>query len=328
MRYIYFTLIILFFCSCTKEIYDSISTDKYEIYEEFWTYVDEHYIFFEQKNVDWDSVYIEDQIKLARTKTDVELKDILENSLKLLKDGHNVLWTPLGESAVYNFKEGYELAFDLEVIRSNYIKDNLVEIDGFYHGLISERVSYIYIEKMSNIPRLRTLIREITDENTKALVLDIRHNGGGNSNHVPALLNDFVTEDQTLGYYVEKAGPGHNDKSDFLSIASTPSNHTHAFESYLLIDRASYSASSYMASMCKELDSFTLIGQETGGGAGGNMGRELTNGWTVAVSVSDYVDSNYKSIEPGVHPDISVANTPAASEAGKDLVLDYLLGNL
>ena len=80
-----------------------------------------------------------------------------------------------------------------------------------------------------------------------------------------------------------------------------------------------------MAAMCKDLPNFTVVGQVTGGGGGGNAGYELSNEWIINVSVSDFVDKDNRSIELGVEPNIKIENTKEDLEIGKDVMLEGAL---
>ena len=74
--------------------------------------------------------------------------------------------------------------------------------------------------------------------------------------------------------------------------------------------------------MIKSLPNVTLVGQVTGGGAGGHLGYQLSNGWQIRVSVSDFLDKNGQSTEVGVRPDVSITNTLDDIKNGRDIMLE------
>ena len=55
-KLIYILLLATLVSSCSKELGKELNQDPIEVYNEFWTHVDEHYIYFDLKGVDWDSV--------------------------------------------------------------------------------------------------------------------------------------------------------------------------------------------------------------------------------------------------------------------------------
>lgn len=319
--YILFTLLL--FSSCAKQ---SFQDDPVEVYNEFWTHVDENYIYFKEKNVNWDSVYNVHGSILNTLSSEEDLLNAIRNSILELKDAHNALKLPEGFTGVYDYKQGYDIHFSLDLILEKYLDNNFKRESIFYYSRINKKTLYFYIPDVQNLNTLRALIRREITSDIENVIIDIRNNGGGDSNPFPDLLGDFVNEKTYLGAYIEKTGPGHDDVSSRLPVyAEANEAVNHNVEVYMLINRYGYSAASYMASMAKGLDGFTLVGQITGGGGGGNTGFELSNGWIVNVSVSDYVDKDGITIENGVTPDIKIENTAQDIASGNDIMLEHVL---
>ncbi len=330
MKNILFLISVILCCSsCSKELFKVAPKDQKAIYDEFWTYVDENYIYFKEKEVDWQTVYDTYSPTINEFSTDEALLQAMENSLLQLRDNHNIVKTPFRNGKSYNYMDGYEIHFSKDLVENNYLQDKLQQDNVFEYGYIDEQTLYIYIPKMKNFYYLQKLLRTLITPQIKNLILDTRNNGGGNSNPVPIMLGDFVKEKTYLGGYIEKTGPGHEDETAPLAVYANPSVSVyHDVQVYLLINRMGYSATSYLAAMCKGLPNFTLVGQLTGGGGGGNAGFELSNGWSVAVSVSDFVDKEGRSIELGVEPNIAIENSEEDINNGKDRMLEKVLEQL
>ena len=313
--------------SCSHGIYESVTEhDNKAVYDEFWHHVHENYIYFREKSVDWSEVYEQYGSHLSSDSADRELFEAIESSLLELKDSHNRLTTSIGNGKVYNYKKGFDIHFSLEVVDQNYIDGALSQANIFSYGTIDASTLYVHVPTMTAIPSLRALLRRETTDQTKSIIIDLRNNAGGNSNYVPSLLSDYVTQREYLGAYIEKSGSGIDDKTPPIKIYAEP-NAAYQFKGkvYLLINRVGYSATSYMAAMCKDLPNFTVVGQVTGGGGGGNAGYELSNEWIINVSVSDFVDKDNRSIELGVEPNIKIENTKEDLEIGKDVMLEGAL---
>lgn len=60
----------------------------------------------------------------------------------------------------------------------------------------------------------------------------------------------------------------------------------------VLIDRYSYSASTFFSVITKAFDQIKLVGDYTGGGGGIPNGGQLPNGWFYRFSVSQLLDLN------------------------------------
>ena len=320
------TLLILFttLYSCSKEVYSfDHSNHNQLIFNEFWTFVDEHYIFFDSKNIDWESVKEKYEGQISPELSEEELFEICEDALTELKDAHSRLESKFAKSKNYNIREGYEIHFSPYVVRDQYAGGEWTRTGNIFHSILDNDIGYIYIAFMSKYEELINIIKNMEQNKVKGIVIDIRNNPGGDSNPLPDILGHFVKEPTPLGYYVEKSGPRHDDITDPLSVNSKPKRDSYIeLPISLLINRSSYSAASYMAAMCKEIKNFTIVGQITGGGAGGNYGYELSNGWILAVSVSDFLDTDFESIELGVEPDLKIENSKEDIENGKDRMLE------
>ncbi|MEM9819776.1 MAG: S41 family peptidase [Bacteroidota bacterium] len=322
----FYLLLCLCLSACSKSLHTEASQNPLRIYDEFWQHLDENYIFFEEKQVDWEAVYQQYQGQLSEYSSDEELLEVMENSLLELRDAHNRIRTPLRAAKSFDYTEGFDIHFSPQVVEASYIDGIFSKEGSFRYGLIDASTVYIYVPKMESIYRLRSLIRSLIHPQIKHLILDVRNNGGGDSNPVPELLGDFVQQRRLLGSYLEKSGPNRQDETAPLPVYALPSvDHYFDVNVVLLINRACYSATSYLAGMCQGLDNFTLIGQVTGGGAGGNAGFELSNGWEIAISVSDFIDKAGNSIEMGVRPDIEVVNRESNLSSGKDVMLERAL---
>lgn len=321
-----FIIILIAISSLLIGCAQDISNNNAEIYEEFWTFVDENYIYFEEKQVNWDQVRERYISRLHDLSSKEDLFNALEGSLLTLRDNHNRLEAPFQKGKSYNFKAGFEIHFSPDLVESDYIAGDFTNTDDLFHGYIGD-VLYIYISTMKYNRSLRNLIRREYREDLAGIILDIRGNGGGNSNGVPDLLGDFVKEKTLLGSYIEKSGPAHTDRSIPLPVYAEPSSDFYFDKPVaVLTDRGSYSASSYFAAMLKGLENVTLVGQITGGGGGGNSGYQLSNDWVLAVSVSDFIDKEEKTIETGVQPDIAIENTAKGIANGEDEMLERALG--
>lgn len=325
-KLILLSIVALFLSSCSKEILIPTTNNPQELYDEFWHHVNDNYIYFDEKKVDWNDVYKTYAKEINTQTSEEELLQAMENSLLALRDGHNLIRTPFRQSKIYNYKEGYNIHFSSKLVEEKYIDGDLKQYQSFLYGKIDDETIYIQIPKMEYIYSLQKLVREQVKEETKNLILDVRNNGGGNSNPVPELLGDFVKEKTLLGSYIEKSGPNREDETAPIPIYALPSEgYSFDINVFILINRGCYSATSYLAGMCNQLPRFTLVGQKTGGGGGGNAGFELSNGWTLAISVSDFIDVKGKTIENGVNPHIEIENSEEDILNEQDRMLEKVL---
>jgi C-terminal processing protease CtpA/Prc len=293
------------------------------MYDEFWNWVDKNYFYFDAKKVDWNAVYQKFAPTISNSTSEEELFKAMDQSILALKDGHSVIYKQGKTGSFYDYKAGYEIHDDFKVVKKNYVIDSISGSKIMFAGLLEDNIGYIRLANFSLKPDFYKALSDLKALKVEKIIIDIRSNGGGNSNPVPALLSQFVTERLPLGAYVEKTGPGHNDVTKPIWIYTEPkSNSNWNIPIVVLINRVTYSASSYFAGMVKGLPNMKLLGQTTGGGAGGHLGYQLSNGWLIRVSVSDFIDKDKRSIELGVEPDIYVENTKEDIKAGIDKMLE------
>jgi C-terminal processing protease CtpA/Prc len=253
----------------------------------------------------------------------------MESAMLGLKDAHSLLYRQGRLSPHYDYMEGQEAYYDWEVIRRNYIRDSLGHENHVFWGTLDRHIGYIRMDVFDISDVLIRAIRTFRSMEVSAIIFDVRHNKGGNSNLVPRLLGQMVRKKTALGAYVEKNGPGHNDVTPPVWIYAEP-DETVSWDIPIVVltDKVSYSATSYFAAMVKGLPGMTLVGQTTGGGAGGHLGYQLSNGWFIRVSVSDFIGKDLKTIETGVEPDIHIENTPEDLSQGRDVMLETAMKTL
>jgi len=318
-------LCLIVCCSCTKQELDT--SDPVLVFDEFWTWVDQNYIYFDDKGVSWEEVYDKYRSSISASTTDDELFDVLEAALTELKDGHNRLESTSRRAQPYDFKQGFEIHFSPALVQQQYIRTNLGSQGNLSWSLLQDSIGYIYLPDFTRYGAFRSVLELMDSLQVPKVIIDVRSNGGGDSNPIPELLGVLVSENTLLGSYIEKSGPEHTDVTNPVGITAVPSEDFH-FDSPIVVltNRGSYSATSYFAAMMQGLPNVTIMGQVTGGGGGGNLGYQLSNGWLVAVSVSDFLDKQGKSIESGVIPDIAVSNSATDIEAGVDRMLEMAIG--
>ena len=72
----------------------------------------------------------------------------------------------------------------------------------------------------------------------------------------------------------------------------------------VLQDRHTYSAANSFANAMRYAENALLLGGISGGGGGMPMSYELPNGWIVRFSSVKMYDTEKKSIEEGIEPDV------------------------
>jgi C-terminal processing protease CtpA/Prc len=232
---------------------------------------------------------------------------VLGAMLNELRDDHTNLISPFNVS-VYQVDLTGADNYEERTIRENYLKNDMYITGGFTHGFIANRtVGYVrYSSFMNGVSDadLDFILKRY--QNAKGLILDLRENGGGSIINVPMILNRFVSQKTLVGYERTRNGVGRNDFSKDEEFYLVPSDYVQYTKPVMvLIDRCSYSATTFFALATKALPNVTLIGDTTGGGGGLPNGGQLPNGWTYRFSITQLLDLNKNNYaEAGVPADI------------------------
>lgn len=140
-------LVSLWLFSCEKA--DEYSSAPRENFEALWKIMDEHYCFFEYKDVDWNDVYARYSVQVTDTMKQDQLFKLLGEMLNELKDGHTNLISSFDVSRYWKWYEDYPANFS-EDIQENYLGTDYMIAGGMKYKKLSKDVGYIYYGSFSN----------------------------------------------------------------------------------------------------------------------------------------------------------------------------------
>ncbi len=307
---VYILFLILVSYSCQKILFekDMASTDPFVNFDYMWNEVDSKYAYFELKNVDWDAVKLRYRPKLYKGMSEDSLFSVIGSMLNELRDDHTNLVSPFNVSRYNSYLRGQD-NFEYRVIKDIYLKDGEYSTESFRHGFISgKEIGYVRYSSFTNTAgdgALDFIINRY--RNTKGIILDLRENGGGSFTNIPKILSRFVKSETLVMYNRTRNGKGRDQFGPFEPFYIKPSDRLKFTIKPLivLIDRGSYSATTFFALASKAIPNIILIGDKTGGGGGLPNGGQLPNGWTYRFSISQSFDLNKVNYsEEGVEPDI------------------------
>lgn len=293
--------------SC-HDLPDNYSNDPRGNFRSLWSQIDQHYCFFNEKQIDWDGVYAQYAPRVSDQMTSVELFDLMTQMLDTLRDGHVNLSAPFNTSYYRHWWASRPQNFNLRLIQQNYFNFNYRQASGITYGILPQNIGYIHIptfEYTIGDGNLDWILSYLAD--TQALIMDIRDNGGGQLTSVTTIVQRLIDRPTLTGYICHKTGPGHNDFSTPSPITTYPAQEGRqrwAKPICLLTNRSVYSAANQLTATLATLPrrDITIIGDTTGGGSGVPLTTELPNGWTLRMSACPMTDPHGISIENGVPP--------------------------
>lgn len=141
-------------------------------------------------------------------------------------------------------------------------------------------------------------------QNTDALIIDLRFNGGGKDEVGMAVLERLNDKDRVVFTKKGKMGDGF---TPINTVKQTASASSYMKPVFLLIASESASATEIMALSSLSLPNIKRIGSNTEGVFSDVLDRSLPNGWEFGLSSEVYLDldgTNYEGI--GIAPDFEI----------------------
>ena len=314
---------IIFLHSCEKIfIKPDASTDPVTIFEEIWTFTNNHYSFFEFKEVDWNDAYSRYSGQVNANMSPVELFDLCAAMLYELRDGHVNLVSSFDRSRYWEWYLDNPENFNYTIIERNYFEGNQRFIGPFEYLDLGDMI-YVYYRSFANFiseGNLDILISSLAQK--KGLILDVRNNGGGSTENAKKLTSRFTDEKRLVGQNFVKTGPGHNDFRQEDIFIEPHDGFRFTGDIIVLTNRKSYSATTYFTQYMNALPNVTFVGDTTGGGGGMPAFHDLPNGWLLRVSSSKFYSPEGINIEAGIPPHIRVNMTQESMVRGKDDILE------
>lgn len=333
MRYfiigLFFLLGIMSSCSTLND-YDPSPLKNYDA---LWKILDEGYCYFDEKlptDSTWQDMYLKHLPKIHAGMSQDSLFDVMSDLLAELKDGHVNLFSPFDLSRYSKWHSDYPTHLNTSV-RNRYLGNKYRIAGGLYYAPIKyldhekDSIGYIVYNSFASSITLSNIASAFVRlKSCKALIIDIRNNGGGNLNYSTLFASHFAPQRTLTGYMRHKTGPGHKDFSPPSPVyIDTLKQGVKWFRPVVvLVNRGVYSAANDFAVITKELPYVTLMGDKTGGGGGLPTSSELPNGWAVRYSSSILTDARDRSIEFGIDPHYPVSLKEEDVKEGKDTLIE------
>lgn len=324
--------IIATFASCDKMLLgEPVENTPENVFNTFWTDLNEYYGLFEVKNIDWDSVRQVYEPQIRAEMTENELYDILTEMLAILDDCHVGLYP--SNPSLPSFQSGIlgridTLGdFDLEMIKTNYLPSYEEAYDGSIYGFIDNEIGYVHIAGFGDYSNsLDNSWDEILNKfkDTKGIIIDIRGGYGGEDLAGQIIGNRFADQSRLYMKTRVKNGSGKDDFTPFQDWYLEPSgDFQYTKPVVVLTHRATLSARETFGLAMKALPNTTFLGDTTAGGFSNIMIRDLPNGWGYAFSMGDWRDGEGVSHETiGLIPDEVILNQSFEIRNGIDKVLE------
>ena len=314
-------------CSCDPPMDTGIPQDSYDA---LWNIIDRRYCFLEyakqEFGLDWNSVYHKHRSKLDENSTYYDLFKVCGELLAELRDGHVNLTSPYGTTFYRDWALNYPINFS-DSLQRNYLGNRYMLNNGIKYNILQEDIAYAHVGTFNNDfgeGNLSALLYTIGD--CRALILDIRNNGGGMLTAAETLASIFTDKKIKTGYIQHKTGTGHNSFSSPEPMYLSPSDGSIWLRPVIVLtNRGVYSAANHFVMMMRELPHVIIMGDKTGGGSGLPLSNTLPNGWNVRFSACPILDIDGNHTEFGIEPDVNVQITSEDWNRGVDTIIEEAL---
>jgi hypothetical protein len=319
---------------------------NFEVFSKTWA---EHYILFDQKEVDWSEVVRANQRKIRPETTPAELFDIFTGMIEPFHDRHTFISAPDLKRQFSNYRLGTDRVIKgnmnefrnagmpalLAITDRAFLKTPLRKWcnDRLQYGHLDETTGYLRILSFSGYAKggfaaglaaLKTALDEIfSDPQLKALVIDVRINFGGSDPYGLEIASRLATREY-LAYTKEaRSDPVDRNKwtpgdASMVSPSIAPGFRGPVVE---LIGPLTISAGeTFTQALMGRTPYVTRIGENTQGVFSDVLGKKLPNGWAFGLPNEVFRTPQGATFDgPGIPPDIAVpvfADEDVA--AGKD----------
>lgn len=301
------------------------SDDPVENFDILWEEFDRHYSFFALKEIDWDGLRDAHRPRIGPTTTEPELLEIVAEMLDELRDGHVNVFT---DFAVYGYTDWFvdRPRNYIPNLVAQRLNGTLLRVpDGtLRYGRPGWGIGYVRIPSFpAGMAReLDVALSALRGADAlDALIVDLRHNGGGSDREARLAAGRLVDARRLYRTVRYRNGPEHDDFTPHIPSYVEPAGPARFTGPVaVLVNRRTFSAAESFLLAVRHMPGLTVVGDTTGGGSGFPMFRELPNGWTYRISRWISFDASGRPFEGvGLPPDEPVSFD---DESEADLILD------
>lgn len=305
--------------------------DRVGNFDALWAVVDQHYCFFDEKQVDWDEVYTRYRPKIDNNMGGLEFFNVCADMLDELRDGHVNLSSSFKTSYYRKWWSDYPQNYDARLVEQYYLNFDYSTVGGIDYAILRDNVGYMRYSSFSYAigeGSLDGILNQFAL--CKGIIIDIRDNGGGDMTNVETLVARFIDSEILAGSICHKTGPGHNDFSEPFKYYFKPAEagRTRWIKPVVVLtNRSTFSAANNFVSVMQYLPNVKIVGSTTGGGSGMPFSSEIPCGWGVRMSACPVLDAKGLPTENGVNPTpgCEVDLDPLLALQGIDTMLDFAI---
>jgi hypothetical protein len=304
-------------------------------FEAAWTFIDSIYPMFQEKGIDWDSVYARYR-PLAEAARGDDWHQLLHDLVETLRDGHAYYQTA-GGGVVFPFVSHRlrrdQATFSPYVTRRYFPGElTVTENRKIEYGILEGDLGYLRLSTFDQ-PHLLDDFPTVMGSlmGTDGLVIDIRNNTGGEMRNVSRVVGWFIDEPM-------KWSDGFSQREVLEDVEPPMQPHgspgPYSLPVVVLVNGAARSAGDLFAEVMRQLPQVTLVGDTTTGIACQDY-ADLDGDLTLPSGASIHIPTGCMRRYDGVPvewfavpPDVRITQTAEDLRKGRDLQLEKAIALL
>ena len=124
-------------------------------FEALWKIMDEHYCFFREKQISWDSIHRVYAPRFNDAMTDKQQFEVLADMLAELRDGHVNLTSSFNVARYWAFHENYPANYS-DTLTRRYLGTDYQIASGLKYRILDDNIGYIRCDYRPAQQRRRT----------------------------------------------------------------------------------------------------------------------------------------------------------------------------
>ena len=295
--------------AAADETTTAASEENRHAFEELQKAIRDRYSYRDRLSIDWDQLLKSAEPSLLAAQSANEFARLAATTLAQAKDKH--IWLQVGGETIPTY-------VNPSIVNANYkLLKNLVpglkpQGRALASGRWNDGIGYIGIatwdkEKLGDGKALLDLLKSLAD--TKALIIDVRANGGGAEPLAQQFAGCFLSEPRLYAknVYRDATQPSGFTKPMERWLKPTPGVSRYPGRVAVLSGPAVMSSNESFLLMMKQAPDTTIVGARSQGSSGNPKPHELGNGVTLYLpSWKDLTAEGQELEGVGITPDIEI----------------------
>lgn len=227
-----------------------------------------------------------------------------------LLDAVSLVRGPKGSIVVLTVqREGVEDPFDVSIVRDE------IALASVTSRMLGDGIAYLSIRSFNTqtTAELTEHLKELDEQGTRALILDLRGNPGGFLDVAVETVSHFVDHGPALWW---------ENADGTTSPVQVKPRITYDWPMVVLVDQGSASAAEIVAGALQDAGRGILVGAHTFGKGSVQNVHQLRDGGSLRVTTAHWLTRNRRQIQDvGLEPDIAVEQNPEMPD--RDLQLEF-----